>query len=95
MKYYIVINEWNYPTESGRDLIATYDLYEEALNCIEDEYNKEKQNFIDVNNGLYKEACGAYQDDSGKTIGYMLHSSQYEDEDMYFRSFIIEVEAWK
>ena len=23
MKYYIIITEWNYPTESGRDIIDT------------------------------------------------------------------------
>lgn len=29
--YYIVVTEWLYPTESGRDLYDDYDTYEEAL----------------------------------------------------------------
>lgn len=30
--YYVVITEWLYPTESGRDLCGDYDTYEQALN---------------------------------------------------------------
>ena len=31
MKYYIIITEWNYPTESGRDIIdTTFDTRQEA-----------------------------------------------------------------
>jgi hypothetical protein len=39
--YYVVITEWLYPTESGRDLGGDYDTYDEALNVarqlVEDE----------------------------------------------------------
>ena len=37
MKYYIIITEWNYPTESGRGIIdTTFDTRQEALDL---EYN--------------------------------------------------------
>ena len=29
--YYIVVTEWLYPTESGRDLCGDYDTYEQSL----------------------------------------------------------------
>jgi hypothetical protein len=29
--YYVVVTEWLYPTESGRDLCGDYDTYEQAL----------------------------------------------------------------
>ena len=85
MKYYIVFNEWNYPTESGREYIGDYDTREEA----------EWENFLKVNGDIYREASGLYHNNDGTVAGYMIHSSQYEEEDMYFRSYIIEIDAWK
>ena len=29
MKYFIVVEEWNYPYESGREIAEVYDTYEE------------------------------------------------------------------
>ena len=30
--YFIVVNEWLYPAESGHDVVGTYPVYEQALN---------------------------------------------------------------
>ena len=89
MKYYIVINEWNYPTESGRTLIGDYDTLEEAEEVSKREYEKEYDNFQEINNwNIYSEACGKTK------FGYMLNSSKYEEENMYFISRIIEIKTF-
>ena len=103
--YYIVFTEWNYPTESGRELIDTYDSLIEAEESVKRVGEQEYNNFLDVNkNSLYKEASGFYytfgtvytlDPNIHKKIQvgeYALHSSQYEDEDMWFRVRIIPVE---
>lgn len=89
MKYYIVINEWNYPTEFGRTLRGDYDTLEEAEEVSKNEYEREYNNFLEVNKGeIYSEACG-------KTCeGYMLNSSKHEEENMYFISRIIEIDSF-
>ena len=94
MKYYIVFNEWNYPTESGREYIGDYDTREEAETVVTTQGMDEWDNFLEVNGDIYREASGLYHNDDG-IAGYMIHSSQYEEEDMYFRSYIIEIDAWK
>lgn len=89
MKYFIVVCEWNYPTESGRDIIGDYDTRKEAERAAKKEYDDEFDNFQTVTNGLYREACGPYHDEQGNVEGYQLHSSQWESEDFVFRSEII------
>ena len=91
MTYYIVVNEWSYPTEFGRELVGDYSTLEDADKAAEREYENERDNFIDVNGETYEAACGHFRDWNGEE-GYMLHSSQYEDEDMFFRSVIIKRE---
>lgn len=89
--YYIVINEWNYPTESGREFIGDFDTLEEAREASKKEYENEYDNFLDVNQEVYAEACGEIVDENNSSIGYMLCSSQYEEENKYFWSRIISV----
>ena len=91
MEYYIVFNEWNYPTESGREFIGDFDSPLDAEFASKSEYYKEEDNFLEVNNGeIHREACGRCIDAYGDCIGYVLHSSQDESEDMFFRSVIIK-----
>ena len=78
-KYYIVFNEWNYPTESGREYIGDYNTREEAANIASFNQSAEIDNFIAVNNNLYREACGAYYNENNEIEGYMLHSSQHKE----------------
>jgi hypothetical protein len=88
MKYYLVVNEWNYPDESGRDFVGDYDSKEEAFKASEKEYNREYDIFLEVNKGeIYSEACGE------SDLGYILNSSKFEEENMYFLSRVIEIET--
>ena len=91
MEYYILVNEWNYPTESGRDIIGDFDTREEAAQEAESQYKAEYDNFLDVNHGeIYQMACGKDVNHLGETIGYSLHSSSIEEEDFFFQSVIIK-----
>lgn len=93
MKYYIVVNEWNYPTESGREIIGDYDTLEEAKAVAKEQYNNELANFLEVNKGaIYENACGEIVDQHLNFMGFILCSSQYETENMTFQSIIIERE---
>ena len=94
-KYYIVFNEWCYPTESGRKYIGNYDTRAEAEAVVTIQGIDEWDNFLKINGNIYREASGTYNNIDGTIAGYMIHSSSNEEEDMYFRSYIIEVEAWK
>lgn len=92
MKYYIVINEWLYPTESGRDFVGTFDTLEEAVKAAKNEYDVEFQNFRDMN-GVYMAACGEVANSKTMELtGFSLNSSEYEEYNMWFYSKIITVE---
>ena len=95
MIYYIVVNEWNYPTESGREYIGDYDTREEAELEVTNQGMDEWDNFLKVNDDIYREASGLYYNQNMTIAGYCIHSSQHEEEDMYFRSYIIEIDVWK
>jgi hypothetical protein len=94
MTYYIVVNEWNYPTESGRDIIGDFDTIEEAEQVASQQVEEERDNFLLVNKGeIYEAACGRMIEDFlGPTTCYCLHSSPHEEEDMWFQSIIIKRE---
>lgn len=45
--YYLVVEEWNYPTESGRDpSLLTYDSRDEAMSACHEMVEAERDNFI-------------------------------------------------
>lgn len=44
--YYIVSEEWLYPTESGRDLVDDFDTYEDALLAAKKKCEEEMYNFL-------------------------------------------------
>lgn len=46
--YYIVSEEWLYPTESGRDLVGDFDTYEDALLAAKQKCEEEVYNFMDA-----------------------------------------------
>ena len=86
-KYYIVVAEWLYPTESGRDVITDFDTKDEALvRCFE---------LCDEELDNYGLACGdylapeQYKDDDG-TEGVIVTAKNGLDE-WYFKAKIIEV----
>lgn len=90
MKYYIVMNEWLYPTESGREYIGDYDTLAMASAMAHFQYEKELPNFLEVNQEIY--TSGETVDSKGECDGYIIYSSQYEEENMFFRSVIIKRE---
>ena len=91
MEYYIVMNEWNYPTTSGRDIVGDYDTCEEAEAVAESEYNEEFSNFLDnVNHNIDNESSGRMFGEDGDCNGYALRSTQKE---LFFRSVIIRREV--
>lgn len=88
-KYYIVVSEWNYPTESGREVITDFDTKDEALVRCFELCHDELDNY-----GL---ACGdylapeQYKDDDG-VEGVIVTSKNGLDE-WYFKTKIIEVKV--
>lgn len=94
MIYFIVVNEWQYPNNTGREIVNDFDTLEEAEIAAETEYQNELDNFLEVNNGeMYREACGKLIDVNYEPIGYVMNSSQHESENMFFRSIIIKREV--
>ena len=91
MTYYIVMNEWLYPTESGREFIGDYDTLAIAREQAKFEYTNEIDNFLDVNGEIYTQ--GETVNSKGECEGYIICSSQYEEENMFFRSVIIKREV--
>lgn len=93
MEYYIVMNEWNYPTESGREFIGDFDTSLEAETCAELQCDKELDNFIEICGDYYKEGSGRTVDAYLDCTGYVLNSSSDENNNFYFRSIIIKREV--
>lgn len=99
MKYYIVVIEWNYPTESGRDIIDDFDTIEMARRVAKEQVDKEYDNFLEVNDG-HLGIHGPLLDDNHEIEGYGLNTEedhilvQLDNADnMYFRSRIIEMDT--
>lgn len=93
MKYYIVVNEWNYPDDTGWEIIGSFEHLDVAIKETEYQYKAEYDNFLEATDGkIYKDACGSCADYLGKIVGYSLHSSKDELYDHFFRSIIIERE---
>lgn len=86
-KYYIVMAEWLYPTESGREFFGDFDSKDEALTrCFE---------VCDDELDVYSSECGDYLtpshyiDDDGSE-GVIISAKNGLD-DWYFKVKIIEV----
>lgn len=93
MKYFIVMNEWNYPNESGREYVGDYDTRQDAMNAAYNEYCDEEFNFLDNTDGdMYREACGQTYDEQFQQSGWEYNSFPNETENFFFRSVIIERE---
>ena len=46
--YFMVVSEWNYPTESGRDFECDFDTLEEAKNRAKELCLSERSNFAEA-----------------------------------------------
>lgn len=88
-KYYIVVAEWLYPDESGREVITDFDTKDEALvRCFE---------LCDDELDNYGLVCGDYRapeqckDDDG-TEGVIVTAKNGLD-DWYFKAKVVEVKV--
>jgi hypothetical protein len=85
-KYYIVVTEWLYPTESGRDLCGDYDTYEQAMEVAKQLVEAERKD----------NWCEATRTDPS-TVDYYIDSDGYiiTDvsglEDWWFQAKVIKV----
>ena len=103
--YYIIVTEWNYPTESGHDIYDYYDSLDVTKAWVEKIGDNEWGNFQEVCEDIYSEASGFYitearvQTNDSNEIKitdvpeYYIHSSRYEENDFWFRVRVIPVEV--
>ena len=88
--YFLVVQEWLYPTESGRDVESdTYDTKEEALEVCADLVRTEKSNFSDACKCDPSPANAVTKD--GKTAGFVI-TDKNGMEDWWFCAKVVEVE---
>lgn len=92
MEYYIVFNEWHYPTNDGRVFIGDFDSCMDAETATRIECMKELRNFQNNCGGYYKEGSGRTVDEYLDCLGYQLNSSADETKNFFFRSVIIKRE---
>ena len=92
MKYYIIITEWNYPTESGRDIIdTTFDTRQEAEEEARIRLMYEDDNYYNI---MGFSACFTSHIEDG-VIKYVALTPPLEDCNFYFLIRIVEIEAIK
>lgn len=85
------MNEWNYPTESGRSIVGDFDDIQDAEYHAKDGCEKEYDNFLEnTNREYYREGSGRNVDAYMDCIGYDLNSSSHEEWNFFFRSVIIK-----
>lgn len=86
-RYYIVATEWNYPTETGRDVIADYDTKDEAVRACFNLCNEELDNYW-LNCGDYLPPSRFTDDDGVKGV---IITAKNGLDDWFFQAKVIEV----
>jgi hypothetical protein len=86
-KYYIVVSEWLYPTESGRLLIDDFDTKDEAL--------KNAREAVELERATFSESCktdptAVNQYTDGTNDGFLITAKNGLDE-WWFAAKVIEV----
>lgn len=91
--YYVIVNEWNYPSERLVKLVRYCEDREVAEMCITEEGMNEWDNFKKECGEIDEEDSGLYWGADGKYLeGYQIVTPEDAEKYYYFRSFIIEVE---
>ena len=102
--YYVILIEWNYPTESGHDIYDYYDSLDVTKAWVKKIGDNEWNNFQEVCEDIYSEASGFYttkvrvQTNDPNEVSivdvpeYYIHSSRYEENDFWFRVRVIPIE---
>ena len=88
MKYFIVVEEWNYPYESGREIAEIYDTYDEALEKAKSLCEDEMDNFCDNIGG----DCLNPEELGGVNKGVIITSKMGLD-NFYYACRIFEVDS--
>lgn len=88
MRYFIVHEEWNYPTESGREFVDDFDTYDKALAKAMQLCEDEMQNFCDSIKG----DCLDPEELGGPNKGVILTSKMGLDP-FYYACRITEIES--
>jgi hypothetical protein len=84
-KYYIVVTEWLYPTESGRDIVDDFDTFDEALDrCAKIVFN-ERENYFDTT-----KTTPTFLNLNSNENGYII-TDKNGLEDWWFQAKVIEV----
>lgn len=87
MEYYIVMNEWKYPEDTGKVFVGDFDEYMDAQYASKTECAKELHNFEIILNDL-----AFLSELHGDNEGYILDPCDINKE-YYFRSVIIKREV--
>ena len=88
MKYFVVVEEWNYPCESGRNIVDDFDTYDEALAKSMDMCENEMDNFCDNIKG----DCLNPEEMSGDERGVIITSKMGLDK-FYYACRIFEINS--
>lgn len=105
--YYVILTEWNYPTESGHNIYDYYDDLETAKAWVKKIGDNEWNNFLEVCEDIYSEASGFHTTNARVQTndpydiniidvpGYSIHSSQYEEYDFWFIVRVIPIKIYE
>lgn len=85
-KYYVVVTEWLYPTESGREVMSDWDTFEEALSECHTLVLEEVYNYCDATN------CDPAPINLNSNQNGYLITDDKGLENWWFQAKIIEVE---
>ena len=85
-KYYIVVAEWLYPTESGREIFNDFDDYDEAFETAHCRVQDEIENYTEVTK------CDATPINLNPTLDGYIITDDKGLEEWWFQAKIVEVE---
>lgn len=90
--YFVLVEEWNYPTESGREPVGiTFDSKSEALDYAKKMCENEEENYWEVT-GCDSLPVGYCRDDGNGTEGYII-TDKKGLEPFYFFVRLLEIKS--
>ena len=90
-KYYVVVIEWNYPTETGRDIVADFDSRDEAMAKAFETARDELDNFKQVaGDALSPEEC----EGSNGDVGGVIITPKNGLDEWFFIARVLEIEMF-
>lgn len=89
LPYYIVVEEWNYPTESGRNILTDFTDEEGAFDLAKDIAEAETRNFFE-NTAEDPLPPAQYEPMNGDVGGYLITGK--DDSDMFYCTRVFRVD---